>query len=417
MKTLPFHRMNAMKYLNIFLTLSILFLFGCNEDETNGDDPPMETTTANDYGSYLYNGVEKNLVDGFFRISESGELVLNLVDQNERLLRLFLYGFEGNGVFENPAPMPQFSGSQFYLFDGSTETFWLRNDSTSSVLVLSSSGDLISGSFDLRFTGQNSLIGANWTEGQFYDVPAYELQTASVGAQYLRGGVLTTIDSIHTRITNTFFGEIYVYGTTFHGLSTRSVFRFEIFVEDNGLPYPRVWYGGEPYQLSLYDSDVENSFDGNGITTGEIKGEHNGISIRFDNQPIDEYPKPYGADGELVLYRPDETFAFDEVNVILDFGADTVLVATNQSGNKLIAKRPPWTSYQGGLNTNGERPGVDIEFFFYSLDGNVEPEWTSRGYMHYDYNDDGSINLGYETYYLAPDDIIPTYLRMKNHIL
>ena len=405
-----------MKYVETLILLSLLFLIACNEDDPDVDDTPVQTTTTNDYGSYLYNGVEKKLVDGFFRVGESDELLLTLVDEDDRVGSLFLYDFDESGLFQNPAPTPELIGRQYFLFEGSSESLWLRNDSTSSVLVLSSSGDLITGSFDLRFAGENSLIAAYWTEGQFYDVPVYELQTASVGAQYLRAGILTTIDSIHTRITNTFFGEIYVYGTTFHERNTRSVFRFEIFVEHNVLNYPGVRYGEEPYLLSSY-SDVENSFDGSSISSGEIKDEYNGISIRFTNQPIDEYPKPYGADGELVLHRPDETIAFDEVNVILDWGADTVLVATNQSGNKLIARQPPLTSYQAGIDTNSEKPGVDIQLLYYFTDDNLEPDWTSRGYMHYEFNDDGTINLGYETYYLAPDDIIPTYLRIKNHQL
>jgi hypothetical protein len=105
------------------------------------------------------------------------------------------------------------------------------------------------------------------------------------------------------------------------------------------------------------------------------------------------------------------------VDVNLDYGADTVVVATNSAGNTLIAARPPLTFYQYGLQTNSEMPGVDIQLYYYSDGSAPEPDWTSRGYMHYDWVEDQIINLGYETYYLAPDHIIPTYLRIKNHQL
>jgi len=405
-----------MKYVKTLLLISLLFLIACNEDEPDVDDTPMETTTTNDYGSYLYNGEEKNLIDGFFRVSESNELLLTLVDEDDRVGRLFLYDFDGSGLFQNPAPTPELTGRQYYFLDGMPEYFWLSNDS-SMVSVLNLSEDLVSGSFSLSFTGAANLIGANWTEGQFYDVPAYELVSAGVGEKYLSRGTLVTIDSMHTRITNTFFAETYIYGTSDLGYTTRDVFRFESFLPDDLVNPPWIFYGSEPYQFYDYVFNVENSFSENSFTTDEIVDEHHRISIRFENQSIDEQPKPFGADGELLLYRQDETIGFDEVNINLDYGADTVLVATNQFGNTLIAEQPPVTSYQFGLDTNGERPGVDIQLCFYSSGTASEPDWTSRGYMHYRILESGIINLGYETYYLAPDDIIPTYLRMKNHIL
>jgi hypothetical protein len=404
-----------MKYFKTLFFLSALFLIACNEDDTENNEVPSEQETA-DYGSYLYNGVEKNLVGGFFRVSESDELLLKLVDEDQRMLRLSLYDFDGPGVFQRPSQTTEFDGSQIYTFEGSLESLWLGNDS-SNVSVLNVSDQLISGSFDLRLINSGVLIGANWSDGQFYDVPAYELEAAGVGAQYLSRGSLITIDSIHSRITNTFFGEIYVYGTSFHGRQSRDVFRFEIYVPENTINPPGVRYGTTPYFFSLYDYDVENSFDGNSISSGEIKDNAHGMSIRFENQPIDEYPKDYGADGELVLYRPDETINFDVVDVNLDYGADTVVVATNSAGNTLIAARPPLTFYQYGLQTNSEMPGVDIQLYYYSDGSAPEPDWTSRGYMHYDWVEDQIINLGYETYYLAPDHIIPTYLRIKNHQL
>lgn len=404
-----------MKYVNFLLVLSTLLLFACNEDDSEIDDFPTEETTT-DYGAYLYNGVEKNLVDGFFRVSESDNLLLTLVDEDERTLQLFLYDFDGPGVFQRPSPTLQLSGNQYYFFEGSQGVFWLSNDS-SGVSVLTVSDQLVSGSFDLSFIGSTELVRAGWTEGQFYEVPAYELVTAGVGEQYITHGSLVIIDSIHTRITNTFFAEIYVYGTSLQGGRSRDVFRFEINVPDNTVNPPGVRYGTEPYLLSSDDYDVENSFDGNAITTGEIKDNSHGMSIRFENQPIDEYPKDYGADGELLLYRPDETIAFDLVDINLDYGADTVVVATNSAGNTLIAAQPPLTSYPIGLETNSERPGVDIQLYYYSDGSAPEPDWTSRGYMHYDWEENQTINLGYETYYLAPEDIIPTYLRIKNHQL
>jgi len=394
--------------------LVLLALTACNGDSQ--DENPEPETPTNSYGSYLYNGVEKNIGDAVFGLSESSDLLLIMTDEDGRKLKINITDYDGEGYYEKPTlEAPFLSGGLRFNHMGELRRYVLQYPDTSSVTILDSSSDFISGSFDLRYVDPETQNQANCMEGQFVDVPLFELLPATVGQDFISGYYVWTIDSIHTRITNTFFVETYVYASDDLGAAQERLFRFDVLplsFSESG----RAFYGYTDTPSLNWNYETEVSFDGTLINTTELEDEH-WISIRFEDLPIDELPKPYGSDGELLLYRADEIISFDEVSLNLEWGADPVLVASNQAGNVLIVQMPVGVSNPTGLETNAGRPGVVLEILFFTSENDVEPQWTSSGFMHDEYVAEGIRNIGFETYYLAPDNVVPTFLRMKNYSL
>lgn len=403
-----------MKYIRTLSFFIIMpFLIACNPDEQE-PEPPEAPVITGDYGTYRYNGVEKTIVEASFHLLDSGNLLLTLVDEDERESAIEIYDFDGQGHYPWPASAPPGLTALHFYLDGDLErNFQLNHLETSSITVTDYSATSISGAFDLKLSSPQNVVQSNWTDGQFFDVPAFEMLPAEPGRDLLLFKRIMTIDSMHTRLTNTFFLETYLYASTRLGTKHTRLFRWNLQADGTvNPPYP--YFGSPEFFVWLYNSDpdAEISFDGNTITTSLI--DH---TIFFEDLPVNEYPKPFGLPGELLLYSGSEVISFDEVDIdIVLAQSDTAVTATNQSGNVLVARWLP-SNPPSGLSTNHERPGVAVELSFYTSSGQAQPDWSVIGFMQYEHVADEIVNLGFETAFRSPPVEPPTYIRLKDHPL
>lgn len=379
-----------------------IFLFGsalcsCNSDDATPIEDTMPPQTV--YGSYLFNGVEKEIHEAWHRMLFSGTLEIGLVDEDERELMLYLNAFSGPGVHEFPAIPQELFARQYIGFNNWEHEKLLYQDSSRAEVFEYNESGAVAGSFDLHLVHEGFVTRDYLEGGDFSNVPMADVPgVPHAGMVYYRSNRKRYIDSLQARISNTFLLETYVYASTRGGNKTVDIFRMDI-GPDGEQGTPRIYHGPLLYAYAL-QTYVEAAYDYNAnaqtMSSPLLTAGSTDMQIRFDGVPITDFPKAFGAPGEILLYKGNDMVAFTSVTLDIEWYANPILTATNPQGNYLkVVYAPISNSFM--INTNPSQPGGEVLLEFYESENDTEPAWSRLGSMRYKYSSDQTVNIGFET--------------------